>query len=121
MDPRLNQDYPSKGASKTAELILSCLESDPKKRPSMEDVVLSLQDINAIKMKPTQLKSLVNNPRHSVSVDSKSELDRYPTEEIEGDEAYFKSGDFTVLVDVAVNLEKNIDDLEKFEDEMGTT
>nr|GEV32506.1 zinc finger BED domain-containing protein RICESLEEPER 2-like [Tanacetum cinerariifolium] len=62
---------------------------------------------------------------------SKSELDRYLTEEIEGDEAYFKSGDFTVLetvqalicyqdwvrlVDVAVNLEENIDDLEKFED-----
>ncbi|GJZ97416.1 receptor like protein kinase S.2-like protein [Tanacetum coccineum] len=70
MDPRLNQDYPSKGASKTAELILSCLESDPKKRPSMEDVVLSLQDINAIKMKPTQLKSKVNNPRHSMSVGS---------------------------------------------------
>ncbi|GJS65712.1 probable serine/threonine-protein kinase PIX13 [Tanacetum coccineum] len=68
MDLRLNQDYPSKGASKTAELILSCLESDPKKRPSMEDVVLSLQDINAIKMKPTQSKSLVNNPRHSMSV-----------------------------------------------------
>ncbi|GKA32046.1 zinc finger BED domain-containing protein RICESLEEPER 2-like protein [Tanacetum coccineum] len=73
--------------------------------------------------------------------DSKSELDRYLTEEIEGDEAYFKSGDFTVLGwwkrrspafpvllgrfsvsgDVAVNLEENIDDLEKFKDEMGTT
>ncbi|GJR02544.1 zinc finger BED domain-containing protein RICESLEEPER 2-like protein [Tanacetum coccineum] len=118
--------------------------------------------------------------------DSKSELDRYLIEEIEGDDAYFKSGDFTVLGwwksrspafpvlslvardilaipistvasestfstggrvldsfrsslsletvqaliccqdwvrsgDVAVNLEENIDDLEKFEDEMGTT
>ncbi|GJX00270.1 zinc finger BED domain-containing protein RICESLEEPER 2-like protein [Tanacetum coccineum] len=116
-----------------------------------------------------------------VAKDSKSELDRYLTEEIEGDEAYFKSGDFTVLGwwkrrspafpvlslvardilaipistvasestfstggrvldsfrsslspetvqaliccqdwvrsgDVAVNLEENIDDLEKFED-----
>nr|GEW64617.1 zinc finger BED domain-containing protein RICESLEEPER 2-like [Tanacetum cinerariifolium] len=93
-----------------------------------------------------------------VAKDSKSELDRYLTEEIEGDEAYFKSGDFTVLgwwkrrsptlpvlslvardilaipistvayestfstgVDVAVNLEENIDDLEKFKDEMGKT
>nr|GEV00039.1 zinc finger BED domain-containing protein RICESLEEPER 2-like [Tanacetum cinerariifolium] len=116
-----------------------------------------------------------------VAKDSKSELDRYLTEEIEGDEAYFKNGDFTVIgwwkrrspafpvlsfvardilvihistvasestfstggrvlnsfrsslspetvqaliccqdwvrsVDVAVNLEENIDDLEKFED-----
>nr|GEY16682.1 zinc finger BED domain-containing protein RICESLEEPER 2-like [Tanacetum cinerariifolium] len=32
-----------------------------------------------------------------VAKDSKAELDRYLTEEIEGDEAYFKSGDFTVL------------------------
>nr|GEV58374.1 zinc finger BED domain-containing protein RICESLEEPER 1 [Tanacetum cinerariifolium] len=52
----------------------------------------------------------------AVAKDSKSELDRYLTEEIEGDEAYFKNGDFTVLVDVAVNLEENIDDLKKFED-----
>nr|GEX32960.1 hypothetical protein [Tanacetum cinerariifolium] len=34
----------------------------------------------------------------SVTKNSKSELDRYLIEEIEGDEAYFTSGDFTVLV-----------------------
>lgn len=66
MDPRLNQDYPSKGASKTAALILSCLESEPRKRPSMEEVVLNLQGINAIKMKQNQSKSKANT-RESTS------------------------------------------------------
>ncbi|KAJ0781640.1 putative transferase, protein kinase RLK-Pelle-RLCK-VIIa-2 family [Helianthus annuus] len=52
MDPRLENDYPSKGARKAAELILRCLEHDPKNRPSMEEVVVSLQEISDIKTKP---------------------------------------------------------------------
>ncbi|XP_023741276.1 receptor like protein kinase S.2 [Lactuca sativa] len=52
MDPRLGQNYPSEGASKAAELILSCLDSDPKNRPSMEEVVLGLQVIGSVKMEP---------------------------------------------------------------------
>nr|GFA67055.1 hypothetical protein [Tanacetum cinerariifolium] len=105
------------------------------------------QEKNLAEVKRRKTKS-------SVTKDSKSELDRYLIEEIEGDEAYFKSGDFTVLVasestfrtegrvldsfrsslspetvqaliccqdwvrsvDIAVNLEENIDDLKKFED-----
>nr|XP_043614184.1 receptor like protein kinase S.2-like isoform X2 [Erigeron canadensis] len=57
MDPRLDTDYPTKGASTVAQLILSCLESEPKKRPSMKEVVLGLQGIHAIKMKPGESKS----------------------------------------------------------------
>lgn len=56
IDPRLENEYPSKGATKAAELILSCLESDPKNRPSMEEVVVSLQEISAIKTKPKEAK-----------------------------------------------------------------
>ncbi|CAH1430961.1 unnamed protein product [Lactuca virosa] len=52
MDPRLGQNYPSEGASKAAELILSCLDLDPKNRPSMEEVVLGLQVIGSVKMEP---------------------------------------------------------------------
>nr|XP_043610165.1 receptor-like protein kinase FERONIA [Erigeron canadensis] len=56
IDPRLKQAYPSEGARKTAELILGCLESEPKNRPSMEEVVSVLQVISAIQMKPGQSK-----------------------------------------------------------------
>ncbi|KAI3797223.1 hypothetical protein L1987_32478 [Smallanthus sonchifolius] len=56
IDPRLENDYPSKGAAKAAELILNCLESDPKNRPSMEEVLFRLQEISAIKTKPRETK-----------------------------------------------------------------
>ncbi|KAI3725545.1 hypothetical protein L1987_65335 [Smallanthus sonchifolius] len=57
IDPRLENDYPSKGAGKAAELILRCLEPDPKNRPSMEEVVVSLQEIRSIQpnQQPTNL------------------------------------------------------------------
>ena len=56
IDPRLNQDYPSKGVGKVSELILSCLELDPKHRPSMEEVLASLEHISSIKAKPKESK-----------------------------------------------------------------
>lgn len=57
MDPRLEGDYPTKAASKMAELILICLRIEPKQRPSMEEVVSELQGINEIKIKPTRSKA----------------------------------------------------------------
>ncbi|XP_076951790.1 putative serine/threonine-protein kinase PIX13 [Bidens hawaiensis] len=56
IDPRLESDYPPKGAVKAAELILNCLEADPKNRPSMEVVLVSLQEIGDIKAKPKEPK-----------------------------------------------------------------
>ncbi|KAI3745674.1 hypothetical protein L6452_08078 [Arctium lappa] len=56
IDPRLEQDYPSKGAGKASELILGCLEADPKNRPSMEEILTSLEQISAIKTKPKESK-----------------------------------------------------------------
>lgn len=49
MDERLRDHYPIKAATKAAELILDCLEADPKNRPSMEEVLETLKRINDIK------------------------------------------------------------------------
>lgn len=57
MDPQLEGQYPSRGAAQIAELILRCLEPDPKKRPSMEQVQETLQQISSVKMKPRDAKS----------------------------------------------------------------
>ncbi|KAF7139933.1 hypothetical protein RHSIM_Rhsim06G0006400 [Rhododendron simsii] len=57
MDPQLADEYPSKAAFQIAELILRCLESDPKNRPPMEEVLETLKTIQAIKMKPKELKA----------------------------------------------------------------
>ncbi|KAK8572613.1 hypothetical protein V6N13_048195 [Hibiscus sabdariffa] len=69
MDPRLEQRYPIKAALQTGELILKCLESDPRNRPSMEEVLETLQEINAINENPkvsnkgSKSKSKANNNR----------------------------------------------------------
>ncbi|XP_076921425.1 putative serine/threonine-protein kinase PIX13, partial [Bidens hawaiensis] len=62
IDPRLENDYPPKGAVKAAELILNCLEADPKNRPSMEEVLVSLQEISDIKAKPKEPKVHATQP-----------------------------------------------------------
>ncbi|CAL5188243.1 unnamed protein product [Lathyrus oleraceus] len=49
MDCRLEGQYSPKAALETAKLILKCLESDPRKRPSMNDVLETLEGIRAIK------------------------------------------------------------------------
>lgn len=58
MDERLREQYPIKAASKAAELILHCLEADPKNRPSMEEVLETLKRINDIK----ETKAAVTQP-----------------------------------------------------------
>ncbi|XP_065881617.1 probable serine/threonine-protein kinase PIX13 [Euphorbia lathyris] len=45
MDPRFEEDYSLDGAIQAAEVILKCLDSDPKNRPSMEEVLETLQRI----------------------------------------------------------------------------
>ncbi|XP_024639159.1 probable serine/threonine-protein kinase CST [Medicago truncatula] len=51
VDYRLEGQYTSKAAFETAHLILKCLQPDPKKRPSMKDVLGILEAIKAIKVK----------------------------------------------------------------------
>ncbi|CAL5188244.1 unnamed protein product [Lathyrus oleraceus] len=49
MDCRLEGQYSPKAALETAKIILKCLESDPKKRPSMNDILEKLESIKAMK------------------------------------------------------------------------
>lgn len=48
MDPQLGKNYSLKGALQVAQLILRCLAGNPKNRPSMEEVVETLEDVEAI-------------------------------------------------------------------------
>ncbi|KAF2937119.1 hypothetical protein DAI22_03g026500 [Oryza sativa Japonica Group] len=48
MDPRLAGDYPAKAAARAAKLADKCLCGDPKSRPSMDDVVVALQEIESV-------------------------------------------------------------------------
>ncbi|XVF63529.1 hypothetical protein PTKIN_Ptkin09bG0094100 [Pterospermum kingtungense] len=57
MDPRLEQQYPIKAALQAGKLILNCLESDPRNRPSMEEVLNTLQNISAMDEKPKESKA----------------------------------------------------------------
>ncbi|KAI5418828.1 putative serine/threonine-protein kinase pix13, variant 4, partial [Lathyrus oleraceus] len=51
MDGRIEGQYSQKAAIQAAALSLKCLESDPKQRPSMKDVLESLEAIEAIQVK----------------------------------------------------------------------
>ena len=53
MDPKLADQYPLKGAWQAAELITKCLQFDRKNRPNMNEVLESLEKINAITVKNT--------------------------------------------------------------------
>ncbi|XVF35827.1 hypothetical protein REPUB_Repub19eG0004300 [Reevesia pubescens] len=57
MDPRLEEKYPIEAALQAGELILKCLESDPKNRPSMEEILETLRKISAINEKPKESKA----------------------------------------------------------------
>ncbi|KAL4300446.1 hypothetical protein AHAS_Ahas17G0201700 [Arachis hypogaea] len=52
MDPNLSEQYPKKAAFEIAQLILQCLEEDPKNRPSMEQVLQTLEKVQSIRYKP---------------------------------------------------------------------
>ncbi|CAA2977110.1 probable serine threonine- kinase PIX13 isoform X1, partial [Olea europaea subsp. europaea] len=46
MDSRLEGKYPSRSAVQIAQLALSCIESEPKNRPSMREIVEILEHID---------------------------------------------------------------------------
>ncbi|KAG5556092.1 hypothetical protein RHGRI_006651 [Rhododendron griersonianum] len=62
MDPRLENQYPPKAAFQAAVVVLNCLESDPRSRPPMEEVLVTLQHINSIKMNPKESKASKKYP-----------------------------------------------------------
>ncbi|XP_049392081.1 probable serine/threonine-protein kinase PIX13 isoform X2 [Solanum stenotomum] len=63
MDPRLEAQYPSKAAFQIAEIIVKCLEPDPKNRPSMEEILECLEQCNGIQLKP-RAKNTTRNHNH---------------------------------------------------------
>ncbi|XP_058224707.1 probable serine/threonine-protein kinase PIX13 isoform X1 [Rhododendron vialii] len=83
MDPRLENQYPPKAAVQAAELVLKCLESEPRHRPTMEEVLVTLQHINSIKMNPKDSKASEKYPaalRHHQTPGNSHRYsqDRYP-------------------------------------------
>ncbi|KAL8231804.1 hypothetical protein R6Q57_001582 [Mikania cordata] len=52
MDARIEGQCSSKGAMQYAQLILQCLEPEPRNRPAMKEVVDVLEQIYAMKVKP---------------------------------------------------------------------
>ncbi|GMH04670.1 hypothetical protein Nepgr_006510 [Nepenthes gracilis] len=72
VDPRM-EEYPEEAALKLAQLILRCLENDPRKRPSMSEVVTILERISTIMMpdkktarrpSPSKSKAQDHQPTH---------------------------------------------------------
>ncbi|KAK4753067.1 hypothetical protein SAY87_021865 [Trapa incisa] len=56
MDPRFGGQYPMTGAAQAAQLVLRCLDGDPKNRPAMDEVLADLEAISSIKEKPRRSK-----------------------------------------------------------------
>ncbi|KAK6916816.1 Serine-threonine/tyrosine-protein kinase, catalytic domain [Dillenia turbinata] len=63
MDSHLEGRYPAKAAFQTAQLALKCLESEPKSRPSMKEVLETLLHIESSKEKPREPRNRSTNPR----------------------------------------------------------
>ncbi|XP_022852061.1 probable serine/threonine-protein kinase PIX13 isoform X1 [Olea europaea var. sylvestris] len=65
MDVRMEGKYSSKAALHAAQLTLRCLESEPKKRPSMKEVAETLEQIATIrKPKESKSKSVHSSSHH---------------------------------------------------------
>ncbi|CAK8561924.1 unnamed protein product [Lathyrus sativus] len=60
MDGRIEGQYSQKAAIQAAALSLKCLEGDPKQRPSMKDVLESLEAIEAFKSSPRNPRKIVH-------------------------------------------------------------
>lgn len=57
MDHRLEGKYPSKAAFQIAQLALKCLATEPKHRPSMKEVVETLERIEAANERPRESRN----------------------------------------------------------------
>ncbi|XP_010489347.1 PREDICTED: probable serine/threonine-protein kinase NAK isoform X2 [Camelina sativa] len=66
MDPRLEGRYPFKSAFRVAQLALKCLGPEPKDRPSMKEVVESLELIEAANEKPLERRTTTRASSPSV-------------------------------------------------------
>ncbi|XP_020240543.1 probable serine/threonine-protein kinase PIX13 isoform X1 [Cajanus cajan] len=65
MDSRLEGKFPSKAAFRIAQLALKCIASEPKQRPSMKEVLESLERIQTANEKPAEPKFRSTNTRQA--------------------------------------------------------
>ncbi|CAJ1941717.1 unnamed protein product [Sphenostylis stenocarpa] len=63
MDAKLEGKYPSNLALQIAQLALKCIQTEPKVRPSMKEVVERLEQIEAANDKPADNRKRVNSSR----------------------------------------------------------
>jgi serine/threonine protein kinase len=57
MDPRFEGQYNSKQAFQAAQLTLNCLAGEPRSRPSMKEVVETLEQIESMKSRAREARS----------------------------------------------------------------
>ncbi|CAI9784389.1 unnamed protein product [Fraxinus pennsylvanica] len=69
MDSRLGGKYPSRYALEIAQLALVCLENEPKDRPSMQEVVETLERIDSVNHKHGE--DVINSGYPTASQDQK--------------------------------------------------
>ncbi|KAJ4811769.1 Protein kinase superfamily protein [Rhynchospora pubera] len=67
IDPRLDGQYPFKGAWLAAQLTLRCIANELRNRPSMLEVVEALEEIKSIKMTPKEDDSPQDGGQNSKS------------------------------------------------------
>ncbi|KAG0449503.1 hypothetical protein HPP92_027262 [Vanilla planifolia] len=72
MDPRLEGQYPSEGALQAAQLTLRCIARKPKNRPSMNEVVQILEEIEAKNRRSREAKVALN--QHKVRSHGKAPM-----------------------------------------------
>ncbi|KAJ3691350.1 hypothetical protein LUZ61_020514 [Rhynchospora tenuis] len=65
MDQQLEGQYNTKGALKAARLSLQCINGDPKSRPSMKEVLETLEQIEAIKRRSKDARLSSNSLRRT--------------------------------------------------------
>lgn len=63
MDSRLEGKYPSKAAFHISRLALKCLAPEPKHRPSMKEVLETLERIEAANERPREPRTRSSYPR----------------------------------------------------------
>lgn len=56
MDARIEGQYSLRAATLVGDLTLKCLETDPRRRPSMQEVLEALEQIEELKDKPKESK-----------------------------------------------------------------
>lgn len=61
MDHQIEGQYSTRGAFKAAQLSLKCLNEDPKKRPSMKEVLETLEQVEAIKKRSKDIRLSSNS------------------------------------------------------------